>query len=298
MHGIASMLVCGLHIELKSPICVSKLQFQWACYAWDATDPSLGFLKHVVPSPSRVRVWLARLLYPVPTRYMYTCNGAHVHQPCNGAHVHQHCGWRNRDVMTAPTARGLYYACTKWNYVITLYMYMYCIERSVNISIRRIRKRDFVMLLLAMISLYVLNFRLMVTMVADFCSLVILIHNTLQEEITISSTWTTRVNGKIIPLFPSTQWYSPHAKIHFMVIELRWFKKKKKKKNKMLKTWTKFNVEIIFSDIMHILHHNTTNFCILFFFSHILHLDIIKSEINFKLKVKMNKILIYGFQWG
>ena len=31
------------------------------------------------------------------------------------------------------------------------------------------------------------DFRLMVTMVADFCSLVILIHNTLQEEITISS---------------------------------------------------------------------------------------------------------------
>ena len=34
------------------------------------------------------------------------------------------------------------------------------------------------------------------------------------------------------------------------------------------------------------------------YFSHILHLDIIKIEINFKLKVKMNKILIYGFQWG
>ena len=30
----------------------------------------------------------------------------------------------------------------------------------------------------------------------------------------------------------------------------------------------------------------------------VLHLDIIKIEINFKLKVKMNKILIYGFQWG
>ena len=34
------------------------------------------------------------------------------------------------------------------------------------------------------------------------------------------------------------------------------------------------------------------------YFSHILHLDIIKSEINFKLKVKINKMLIYGFQWG
>ena len=29
-----------------------------------------------------------------------------------------------------------------------------------------------------------------------------------------------------------------------------------------------------------------------------IHLDIIKSEINFKLKMKMKKILIYGFQWG
>ena len=46
----------------------------------------------------------------------------------------------------------------------------------------------FVMLLLAMMSLHMLTFRLMVTMVADFCSLVILIHNTLQGEITISST--------------------------------------------------------------------------------------------------------------
>ena len=45
----------------------------------------------------------------------------------------------------------------------------------------------FVMLLLAMISLHMLTFRLMVTMVAEFCSLVILIHNTLQGEITISS---------------------------------------------------------------------------------------------------------------
>ena len=34
------------------------------------------------------------------------------------------------------------------------------------------------------------------------------------------------------------------------------------------------------------------------YFSPILHLDIIKSEINFKLKVKMNKMLIYGFSMG
>ena len=49
---------------------------------------------------------------------------------------------------------------------------------------------DFVMLLLAMISLHMLTFRLIVTMVAEFCSLVILIHNTLLGEITISSTRT------------------------------------------------------------------------------------------------------------
>ena len=62
----------------------------------------------------------------------------------------------------------------------------------------------FVMLLLAMISLHMLTFRLMATMVAEFCSLVILIHNTLLGEITISSTRTTSVNEKIIPLFPSS----------------------------------------------------------------------------------------------
>ena len=38
-----------------------------------------------------------------------------------------------------------------------------------------------------MVFLHMLTFRLMVTMVAEFCSLVILIHNTLQGEITISS---------------------------------------------------------------------------------------------------------------
>ena len=87
-------------------------------------------------------------------------------------------------------------------------MYMYCIERSANIIITRITrvnkicfchvaisddistcialrgvltsllqesqgliKYAFVMLLLAMISLHMLTFRLMVTMVAEFCSL-------------------------------------------------------------------------------------------------------------------------------
>ena len=46
----------------------------------------------------------------------------------------------------------------------------------------------FVILLLVMISLDMPNFRLLVAMVADFCSLVTLIHNTLLGEITISST--------------------------------------------------------------------------------------------------------------
>ena len=56
---------------------------------------------------------------------------------------------------------------------------------------------DFDMLLLVMIPLQMLTFRLMVTMVAEFCSLVILIHNTLLGEIMISSTRTTRVNSII-----------------------------------------------------------------------------------------------------
>ena len=82
-----------------------------------------------------------------------------------------------------------------------------------------------------------------------------------------------------------------------MVIELRFFKKKKKKKKKkkmenMDKMWKSF-----FGYNVHLTsQHNT--FLFHGYFLHILHLDIIKSEINFKLKVKMNKILIYGFQWG
>ena len=40
---------------------------------------------------------------------------------------------------------------------------------------------------------------------------------------------------------------------------------------------------------MHVLHHKTMYTG---YFSHILHLDIITSEINSKLKVKINKILI------
>ena len=58
----------------------------------------------------------------------------------------------------------------------------------------------------------------------------------------------------------------------------------------MDKMWKSF-FQII---IMYILYHSTINFVYWLFF----HLDIIKNDINSKLKVKMNKILIYGFQWG
>ena len=84
------------------------------------------------------------------------------------------------------------------------------------------------MLLLAIISLHMLTFRLMVTMVSDFRSLVILIHNTLQGEITISSTWTTRVNYTPLPQYIMIHFHMQRLKfIDFMVIELR-FKKKNK----------------------------------------------------------------------
>ena len=108
----------------------------------------------------------------------------------------------------------------------------------------------FVMLLLAMISLQMLTFRLMVTMVAEFCSLVILIHNTLLGEITISSTRTTRVNKYYtsIPQYVMIHFYMQRFNfIDFMVIELRFFKKKKKKKKKM-KNMGK-NVKSTFCDI-------------------------------------------------
>ena len=65
--------------------------------------------------------------------------------------------------------------------------------------------------------------------------------------------------------------------IDFMVIEVRFFKKEKK-----IETWTKCYItteQILYT-------------------GYFIQIYIIKSEINFKLKVKMNKILIYGFQWG
>ena len=82
---------------------------------------------------------------------------------------------------------------------------------------------DFDMLLLVMIPLHMLTFRLMVTMVAEFCSLVILIHNTLLGEIMISSTRTTRVNEySSIPQYVMIHFHMQRFNfIDFMVIELR-----------------------------------------------------------------------------
>ena len=67
-------------------------------------------------------------------------------------------------------------------------MYMYSIEESVNISITRIIRVNNICFCYVAISDDISTHADMVTMVAEFCSLVILIHNTLLGEITISST--------------------------------------------------------------------------------------------------------------
>ena len=92
----------------------------------------------------------------------------------------------------------------------------------------------FVMFQLAMVSLHMLTFRLMVTMVAEFCSLVILIHNTLLGEITISSTRTTRKYYTSIPQYVMIYLHMQRFKfIDFIVIELRFFKNNNNNNNKM-----------------------------------------------------------------
>ena len=106
--------------------------------------------------------------------------------------------------------------------------------------------------------------------------------DTLLGEITISSTRTTRVYYTSIPQYVMIYFHMQRFKfIDFMVIEVRFFKEKKKKKKKMK------NMDKMWKSFFQIL-------C----FSHALYPDIIKSEINLKLKVKMKNILIYGFQWG
>ena len=62
--------------------------------------------------------------------------------------------------------------------------------------------------------------------------------------------------------------------IDFMVIELRFFKKKKKN-NKKMKNWGK-----LFLRYYACLTSQNNKFLFTGCFSHILHLDIIKSEIN------------------
>ena len=70
----------------------------------------------------------------------------------------------------------------------------------------------------------------------------------------------------------------------FMVIEVRFFKKKMEN---MAKIWKDF-------EILYMSYITDQPILCTTYFSHILHLDIIESEINFKLKVKINKIRIYG----
>ena len=71
-------------------------------------------------------------------------------------------------------------------------MYMYCIERSVNIIITRITRVNNICFCHVAISDDIsthANFQVVgYHGCAEFCSLVILIHNTLLGEITISST--------------------------------------------------------------------------------------------------------------
>ena len=81
-----------------------------------------------------------------------------------------------------------YVLCTYIRYVIAICIALGGVLTSVLQQPQGLTAYSFVMLLLAIISLHMLIFRLMVTMIAEFCSLVILIHNILQREITISST--------------------------------------------------------------------------------------------------------------
>ena len=105
--------------------------------------------------------------------------------------------------------------------------YIHTTLRGVSTSVLQesqgLTTNTIVMLLLAMVSLHMLTFRLMVTMVAEFWSLVILIHNTLLGEIMISSTYTTRVKYYTsIPQYVMIYFYMQRFKfIDFMVIELR-----------------------------------------------------------------------------
>ena len=93
-----------------------------------------------------------------------------------------------------------FYTCILhvYTYVIAIYTCT-CIT---SVFIQESQGYAFVMLLLAMISLHMLTFRLMVTMVAEFCSFVILIHNTGRDNDQQHMNYKGYKN--IVLLFPST----------------------------------------------------------------------------------------------
>ena len=70
-----------------------------------------------------------------------------------------------------------------------MYMYIHGIPITLVLTsvLQETQGLTICMLLLVMVSLHMLTFRLMVTMVDEFCLLVILIHNTLLGGILISS---------------------------------------------------------------------------------------------------------------
>ena len=117
-------------------------------------------------------------------------------------------------------------------------------------------KYDFVMLLLAMIPLHMLTFRLIVTMVADFCSLVILIHNTLLGEITISSTRTTRVN-KILYLYSPVRISICKDSSLLILWLLRYASsRRRRRRRRRWKTWQKFEEHFLSYYTHFISQHN------------------------------------------
>ena len=98
--------------------------------------------------------------------------------------------WRETEVETTNCTTGPQYYWSHTDFYGVRYRLARCVIRCKH---GYLRSRCFPypcrrIPVLAMISLHTLTFRLMVTMVADFCSLVILIHNTLLGEIIISST--------------------------------------------------------------------------------------------------------------
>ena len=149
---------------------------------------------------------------------------------------------------------------------------------------QRLTTYAFVLLLLATIALHMLTFRLMINMVAGFCSLVILIHNTLMGEITISSTWTTRVNGKVIP-----HCVMMHFNMQILSSLIIWllsyaFLSRRRRRRRRRRKWQKAHI-----DILHMSY--ITDQWILVIFHTFFTLILLKLKSNFKL---MNKS---GWKW-